>query len=183
MNAIELLTKRRSVRRYTDKVVSNEVLKEIVDIAKFSPSWANTQTTRYNFVTSENLLKEIAENGVRGHVYNKKAIDRAKGILVLTYVEGVSGVLEGKVEDTNGENTAKWEVFDAGIACQTFCLAAYEKGVGTCIFGVIDDEKIAKIINLPENEKVAAIITYGYFEDEGKAAPPRKETEELMKVL
>ncbi len=183
MNAIELLTTRRSVRRYTDEVVSSEVLKEIIDIAKFAPSWANTQTARYNFVTNESLLKEIAENGVRGHVYNKKAIDRAKGILVLSYVKGESGVLEGKVEDTDGENVPKWEVFDAGIACQTFCLAAYEKGVGTCIFGVIDDEKIAKIVNLPENEAVAAIITYGYFENDGKSAPPRKELNELMRIL
>ncbi len=182
MNAVELLTTRRSVRKYTDKEVTNEVLKEIVDIAKFSPTWANTQTARYTFITKDEMLKEMSEKGVKGFVYNKKTIENAKGIAVLSYVTGKSGKLDDKVSEFNAEDATKWEVFDAGIACQTFCLAAYEKGVGTCIFGIIDDVEIAKIINLPENEKVAAIITYGYF-DELPKPTPRLDTEDYMRVL
>lgn len=36
-------------------------------------------------------------------------------------------------------------MFDAGIAAQTFCLAAHEKGIGTVILGVFDDKKLRKL--------------------------------------
>ncbi|MFT5873469.1 MAG: nitroreductase [Clostridium sp.] len=71
-------------------------------------------------------------------------------------------------------------VFDAGIASQTFCLAAYAKGVGTVIRGVINDESISKIVGLPEEETVAALIVYGY--EEGHPEPTqRKEVDEIMR--
>ena len=57
-------------------------------------------------------------------------------------------------------NSTLWEVFDAGIAAQQFSLAAYSKGVGSVIMGVINAEKIAEIINLPSEEKIAALIVF-----------------------
>jgi nitroreductase len=57
-----------------------------------------------------------------------------------------------------------------------------EKGVGTCIFGVIDDAAIAEIIGLPENETVAALIVYGY-PDEHPVPTPRKPVEEILRFL
>lgn len=75
-----------------------------------------------------------------------------------------------------------WEVFDAGIACQTFCLAAHAKGIGTCIMGVIDEKSISKIINLPQEETVAALIVYGY-EDGHPSPTPRKDIDEIMRFV
>lgn len=99
---------------------------------------------------------------------------------MLSFVKGKSGKLDDKYA-TSMENT--WEVFDAGIACQTFCLAAHAKGVGTCIMGVIDEKSIARIVNLPEEETVAALIVYGY--EDGKHAAPtqRKNVEEIMRFV
>ena len=64
-----------------------------------------------------------------------------------------------------------------------FCLAAYAKGVATCILGVINNEAIAQKIGLPENEKVAAIIVYGYEEGEHHQAPARKPLEEVLRFI
>ncbi len=41
----------------------------------------------------------------------------------------------------------RWEVFDAGIATQTFCLAAHAKGVGSVILGIFDEEKIHQYVS------------------------------------
>ena len=70
-------------------------------------------------------------------------------------------------------------MFDAGIATQTFCLAAHSYGVGSVVMGIFDEEIIANVVKLPEGQKIAAIIPIGYpkFAPE---APPRKTVESLL---
>ncbi len=182
MDAIKMLEERRSVRKFKDEVVSRQLMTEIVDIARWAPSWANFQVARYTLVDNAEKIKEIAEHGVNGFVYNARTLNNAKGVAILTYVKGKSGTKpggEGYVTSKDGE----WEIFDAGIACQTFCLAAHAKGVGTCIFGIIDDVKIAEIAGIPADETVAAIIVYGYEEGEHAQPTPRKGVEEILRFV
>lgn len=178
MDAIEMIKERRSVRKFLDKKVDRQTMKEIVSISRWAPSWANYQVARYTLVDDDSLIKEIAQYGLNGFSYNIGTLENAKGVAVLSYVKGKSGKLDDGDYVTSKADV--WEVFDSGIACQTFCLAAYAKGVGTVIFGVIDDQAIAKIVNLPEDETVAALIVYGY-EDGHPKPSPRKETHEIMR--
>ncbi|MFI3261475.1 MAG: nitroreductase family protein [Rikenellaceae bacterium] len=180
MNAIEMIKERRSVRNYKNEKVSRELMREIVDLSRWAPSWANFQVARYTIVDNDQMIKAIYEKGVNGFAYNMNTLKNAQGVMVLSYVKGKSGTLgDDKAATSKG---AQWEMFDAGIACQTFCLAAHAKGVGTCIFGIIDDAAISKIVGLPEGETVASIITYG-FEDGDHAAPTsRHSVEQVMRV-
>ncbi len=180
MNAVDLIKGRRSIRKYKDEVVSKEVLEEIMEMTKYAPSWANFQIARYNFITDEEMIAKISEKGVNGFTYNKNTLKNTKNILVLSYVQGKSGKLDISKDDFATTKSNEWEMFDAGIACQTFCLAAYEKGIGTCIFGVIDDKAIADIIGLPEGETVGTVITFGY-PDETINSSPRKDVSEIAR--
>ncbi len=182
MDAVKLLIERRSVRKYKPEIVDKAIMRDIAEVAKFAPSWANLQIARYTFITDENIIASIAKEGVNGFSYNVKTLNYAKNVAILSYVKGKSGKLH---DEQAGYATSKgqgWEMFDAGIACQTFCLAAHEKGVGTCIFGIIDDEAIAKIIDLPDDETVAAVITYGYPIEE-REAPPRLDVDEIVRFI
>lgn len=185
MDAIQLLTNRRSVRKYKDQAVPKELIEEIVQLSQFAPSWSNYQIARYNIIEDKSLIKEIANNCVRGFVYNTKTLTRAQGVVVLSYVTGKSGSLQDKVkpENANSDNTMAWECFDAGIACLQFCLSAYAKGVATCVLGVINNDAIAKTIGLPEDEKVAALIVYGYEDGEHHEAPARKDIQEVLRFI
>lgn len=180
MNATEMLTGRRSIRKYTDKTVPEETLKEIVELSKFSPSWANFQIVRYNFISDKNLISKISAEGVNGFAYNQATLKNTNNVLVLSFIKGKSGKLDPTKNQYITTKSSEWEMFDSGIACQTFCLAAHEKGIGTCIFGVFDSKSIAKIIDLPENETVAAVITLGY-PNENVSAPKRKTVSELTR--
>lgn len=180
MDAIEMIKERRSVRNFKDEKVDRELMKEIVDIAKWSPSWVNYQVARYTLIDNEEIIEKIANDCVKGFAYNTNTLKNAKGVAVLSFVKGKSGKLEQYGIEESANNT--WEIFDAGIACQTFCLAAHAKGIGTCIMGVINEDSIAKVINLPEEETVAALIVYGY--PDGEIAPSkRKDTEEIMRFF
>ncbi len=180
MDAIEMIKERRSVRKYRDQKVDRKLINEIIELSRWSPSWANLQIARYTIVDDEERITQIYERGVNGFGYNMKTLKNTKGVLVLSYVNGKSGKIDGvNYATSKGES---WDMFDAGIACQTFCLAAHALGVGTCIFGIIDDTAIAQIADIPASESVAAVITYGYEEGEHPAPTPRKPLSEIMRV-
>lgn len=185
MDAIQLLKNRRSVRKYKDQIVPRELIEEIVKLSQFAPSWSNYQVARYNIIDNRSLIEEIANNCVQGFVYNAKTLTRANGVVVLSYVTGKSGSLKDKVkpEDVVSDNSGAWECFDAGIACLQFCLSVYAKGVATCVLGVINNDAIAQKIGLPENEKVAALIVYGYEAGEHHEAPVRKDINEILRFV
>ena len=180
MDAITMIKERRSVRKFKSETVDRETMKEIISISRWAPSWANYQIARYTLVDDKATIKKLATDGVKGFVYNVNTLKNAQGVAVLSFVKGKSGKLDSDDYATSKAND--WEVFDAGIACQTFCLAAHAKGVGTCIMGVIDDSSISEIAGLPEEETVAALIVYGY--EEGHPAPtPRRDVDYIMRFV
>lgn len=181
MDAVSMLKQRRSVRKYKDEKVDRATMKEIIDISRWAPSWANFQVARYTLIDDAALIEKLAATCVKGFTYNIKTLQKAPGVAILSYVKGKSGRLE-QYDVESGADADVWEIFDAGIACQTFCLAAHAKGVGTCIFGVIDNDAIARLIELPTEETVAALIVYGY-EDGHPEPTSRMEAEEIMRFF
>ncbi len=180
MDAIDMIKERRSVRNYKKEKVNRELMREIVELSRWSPSWANFQVARYTIVDNDEMIRAIYERGVNGFAYNMNTLKNAQGVMVLSYVKGKSGTLgDNKAATSKG---MQWEMFDAGIACQTFCLAAHAKGVGTCIFGIIDDAAISEIVGLPAGETVASIITYGFEEGDHAAPTQRHSVNEVMRV-
>lgn len=181
MQIEECIKSRRSVRKYSEKEISNEVLSEIVDLARFSPSWKNTQVVRYHVVKNPDIKEKIAQNCVLGFEFNAKTIVRCKALVIVSVVTGISGYEKDGSYSTSQED--RWEMFDAGIANQTFCLAAHSKGVGSVILGVFDENKIRQYISLPENERVTNLIALGYPLEPAKSGPPRKEVSELLEII
>ena len=180
MNAADCIKTRRSIRNYKEEQISQEVLREVVDLARFAPSWKNTQIARYYVVQDAVLKQNIAENCMMDFTFNTKTLTKAPALVVVAYVEKRSGFERDGSFSTSKED--RWEMFDAGIATQTFCLAANEKGLGTCIMGIFDEAKIAEAISLPEGQKIGAVVAIGYPAEEPQA-PARKEVEQLVQFL
>lgn len=180
MNGTDLITGRKSIRKYKDEVVSREKIEAVMEEVRFTQSWGNSQTARFTFISDLEKIEQIMNEGVNGFVYNVKTLKHAKNIMVLSFVHGKSGKFDdGDYVTSKG---AAWEIFDNGIACQTFCLAAYNHGIGSCVMGVIDDKKIHEIASLPEEETVGALITFGYPNEEGRVSA-RLSVDELCTFL
>lgn len=180
METLECIKSRRSIRKFKENPVDHETIQQIVDAARFSPSWKNTQIVRYHVIEDASILENIANNCVLDFEFNQKTISRAPQLVVVSMVEKRCGYEKDGSFSTSKED--RWEMFDAGIASQTFCLAAHDMGVGTVILGIFDEDKIAKAISLPEGQKVAALIAMGYPNQECDA-PPRKEMEQLVNYI
>ena len=178
MELRQAVKERRSIRKFMDRPVPHEDIEEIIEAARYSPSWKNTQITGYVLVESPEMKEKLGSGDYcYGFMFNAKTLKSAPQIMILTYKKGVSGFeKDGSFATPKGEF---WEAFDVGIAAQTFCLMAHEKGIGTVIQGYFDDAKLAELLELPEDMSVGAVIPMGYFE-EAPAAPQRKEVSELL---
>lgn len=180
MEALQCIETRRSVRKFKEEAVSHEVMEAIVKEASFAPSWKNSQVVRYVVVENQEIKSKIANDAVLGFTYNTGTIENAAALVVVTMIHGRSGFEKDGSYTTSKED--RWEMFDAGIATQTFCLAAHEKGVGSVVMGIFDEAQIAELISLEEGRKVAALIAVGY-PDEEPAMPRRKEVAELVRFV
>lgn len=171
---------RRSIRKFKNEAVSDELISKIVKIATLAPSWKNSQTTRYIAVSSEAIKRELAEKCVMNFEFNKKTILAAPMVIVVTTVSPRSGFeRDGSPSTSKGTH---WESFDAGIATQTLCLAANELGLGTVVLGVYDEAKVIAVAKIPEGQKVSAMVAIGYA-DETPAMPKRKDAAEILSFL
>lgn len=175
MTAKECIVGRRSIRNFTEAPVSHELISEIVETASYAPSWKHTQIVRYIAVEGE-LKNQIAEC-TSAYPHNGEIIASAPMVIVVTIIKGRSGYeRDGSFSTHRGEG---WQMYDAGVASEAFCLAAYEKGLGTVIMGIFDDDKVAEILNVPAERDVIALIPIGYPAEE-PTAPRRKPVEELL---
>lgn len=175
MTAKECITGRRSIRRFTDRPVSHELLSRILETASFAPSWKNTQITRYIAVEGE--AKAALAKCTSLFPGNGAIMESAPVVIAVTIITGRSGYeRDGSFSTPKGD---RWQMYDAGIASEAFCLAAHEEGLGTVILGLFDEEEAAKLLNLPEGRQLAALIPVGY-PAEAPAAPRRKTVEELL---
>lgn len=180
METVKCIETRRSIRKFKTQQVPRETMQEIVAAAAFAPSWKNTQVTRYVVIEKAEIKQRIADEATLGFEHNNGIIKDAPALVVVTMVHGRSGFERDGSYTTSKED--RWEVFDAGLATQTFCLAAHDKGVGSVILGIFDESKVAEIIGLAEGQKVAALVAVG-FADEEPVAPKRKTVEDLVSFL
>ena len=177
MDVSQAIKTRRSIRKYKQEAVPHELIEEIVADAAYAPSWKNTQIARYVLVEDRAAIDKMAEEMVLDFKFNEKTLKSCAALMVLTYITGRSGFERDGSYATPKE--AGFEMFDAGIAAQTFCLAAWERGVGTVITGYFDEEKIIELLKLPEDRKIGCVIGLG-FPDEEPAAPKRKRGSDLL---
>lgn len=177
METINCIKTRRSIRKFEDKPVERDLIEQLVSAASYAPTWKNTQTTRYVAVIDPELKAEIAEQCTLGYEGNTRIIKGAPVLIVTTIVHGRSGFERDGSFSTSKED--RWEVFDAGICAQTFCLAAHDAGLGTVIMGIFDENAVAEKLNLPEGQIASSLIALGY-PAVSPDAPRRKDVADLL---
>lgn len=177
MNIAECIKTRRSIRKFSAERIPHDTLYSIIETASFSPSWKNTQIVRYLCVEDSSLIKAIAADTARTFPHNGMIMEHAPMLVALTILKNRSGFeKDGSFSTPKGSG---WQMFDAGVAAQTFCLAAWEHGIGSVIMGIFDEAAISKLLEIPPEQELAALLAIGYPAEE-PSAPRRKSAEELL---
>ena len=175
MTAKDCIIGRRSIRQFTDQPVSHELLEQIVETASYAPSWKHTQIVRYIAVEGETKDKLAACTST--FPGNGKIMANAPMVIAVTIIKGRSGFeRDGSYTTARGDS---WQMFDAGVASEAFCLAAYEQGLGTVIMGIFDQKEATELLQIPDDRDLIALIPIGY-PAESPTAPRRKSVEDLL---
>ncbi|MCM1091343.1 MAG: nitroreductase family protein [Butyrivibrio sp.] len=175
MTAKECIIGRRSIRSFTEQPVSHELLEQIVETASYAPSWKNTQITRY--IAVEGAMKDKLAKCTTIWAGNGNIMDNAPMVVAVTVITGRSGFeRDGSFSTGKGDG---WQMYDAGVASEAFCLAAYEQGLGTVIMGLYDEADAAKLLELPDDQELVALIAIGY-PAQNPDAPKRKPVTDLL---
>ena len=175
MELKEAVKTRRSIRHYKTDPVDDNLIKEIFELVKMSPSWANTQCWEFVVVKDEEIKKQLVETMPEKNPARKATMD-APVLIVALGKKGLSGFKKGEAMTNKGDT---WYMFDVGIAMQTLSLVAHDMGLGTVILGLFDAEKAGEILEIDKNVEVVAMTPLGYPAKDSKC-PPRKDIKEFV---
>ncbi len=176
MTAKECILGRRSIRKFKADPVDHALLESIVETASYAPSWKNTQIARY--IAVEGALKDqIGRECTTAFPGNGMIIEKAPLLIAVTMIKNRCGYERDGSFTTDRKDG--WQMYDAGIASQTFCLAAHEAGLGTVIMGIFDRPEIEQLLEIPDDRELVALIPVGY-PDEAPTAPRRKTVSDLL---
>ncbi len=168
---MQLSLRRRSVRHYKDKQVTEEVVKKAYEVAKYAPSACNRQSFHYYFYNQPEIVKKLSQipGGVAGYDIPS----------VVVLVGNYNGYFDER--DINAP------IIDASLSAMSFLYALETLGLASvCINwpNLPDREKnIRKVLNLKKHEFVIMMIGLGYADAKGKVPFSQKRIpEEVVKV-
>ena len=187
---------RRSIRKFKSQDVPKNVITEILEEARWSPSWGNTQPWDLYVLKGKtlakfkemNLKQTLAGAAIASDV---PMLEKWPDAMKVRYGElgkvilSVQGI---KREDKEGrdkyyqnmvsmfdapclilacisrDNLVEYQMLDIGLIAQTICLAAYGKGLGTCLLAAAArfSAEIRKIAAIPADKKIVVGIALGY---------------------
>ena len=174
MEVLEAIKTRRSIRKYKATPVDDKTIDTILEAARWAPSWANTQCSRFIVVRDSQIKEELANMAGKNPV--TEAIRNAPVVIVACAELGKAGYYHGEPVTDVGD----WYMFDVAIAMQNLVLAAHSLGLGTVHTGLhFDSRKAATILGIPEGFRAVEMTPLGY-PDQEPIAPPRKEPAEVI---
>ena len=172
MNFTEIAKTRQSCRKYNpEKAVEREKLDAILESARLAPSACNGQPYHLTVCTGETA--KAAASAVTGMGMNKFAADAPVLIVISEEDYVATAALGAKVKKND------YRSMDIGIAAAYITAEAAAQGLGSCILGWLDDDKLRKICGV--DKPVRLVITIGYpAEGDTLRTKKRKDIEEFV---
>jgi nitroreductase len=175
MDLFEALKGRRSVRKYAERDVPDDVLEQVLEAARCAPSWANTQCWRFVVVKDPETRRRLSETLPAGNPA-RNAVASAPVVIAACGEKGTSGFYRGAAATSLGD----WLMFDVALALGQLTLAAHALGLGTVHVGLLDVDRAGVILGLPQNVQLVELLPLGRPDHQPKA-PPRKPLSEIVR--
>jgi nitroreductase len=151
MSLLEVIFRRRSIRRYKAESIPDDVLRNILEAGRLAPSADNAQPWHFVVVTERKTKVKLSTGR-----WNRFIKNSAVTIVGCGYAYN------------------EWSTIDVTIALENMVIAAEAQGVGSCWIGDFEEEKVKKLLGISKNLKVVALVSFGY--PAFKPKPPKKKS-------
>jgi nitroreductase len=158
MSLVDVILSRRSIRNYKKKKVPKKVLNRIFEAGRQAPSASNVQPWHFIVLTDFEVKEKLSHGR-----WNTFVKDSAFTVVGCAYVG-----------DSYGQ---KWSTVDTTIALENIVIAAWALGIGSCWIGDFEEEMVKKLLNIPEDWKVIALISFGYSAEQPEISLKKPLTE------
>lgn len=165
---LDLCRTRRSVRAYKPQIPKKEDLQYIFECVRMAPSAVNFQPWRFFLVTDKDTLARLAES------YNRDWFKTAPACIV--------ACRNADEEWKRGADGKPLGDIDVAIAVEHLCLAATERGLGTCWVCNFEVEKCRQALDLADNLHPVVLVPVGY-PDDGPREKQRKELSDFVTII
>ena len=155
MEFAELAGIRQSVRSYSGKAVEEEKLMQCIETARLSPSANNSQPWRFVVVDEPELRDRIAD-AAAGMGMNKFVRQAPVIIAVVLEKQNMLSAVGSVIQDK------EYRLLDIVIAANQLCLQAAALGLGTCMVGWFDENKVKRLLGVDKKRRIPLLITLGY---------------------
>lgn len=163
---LTLATERYSVRKFSDRPVEQEKLDKILEAGKVAPTAVNSQPQKIYVAKTPEAIEAL--NTVSPCLYG------APQCFVFCYND--------QTVCKRGENSTYGEI-DVTIVLTHMMLQAQELGIGSCIVGYFDQQKIKEVLNIPEGIHPILIMPFGYAAQDAKPSPRHSEYRPLSETV
>ena len=163
----EVIEKRYSCKKYSDKKVEKEALEAILNAGRVAPTARNAQEQRVYVIESKEALAKIDE--VTPCRYG------APTVLVVAFDKEHVFTYPGGQRDSGIE--------DASIVATHMILAAADEGVDSCWVNNFNPEVLEKSLGLPENEEILMIMDLGYALEGAGPLPNHIKRKDLTETI
>lgn len=147
------ILKRRSIRKFKETEISDEILEKLVSAGCAAPSACNKHPVSFYVVTNREKLEELSASG---------RFTKMKSPLAIVVVGNLKRALPLQLAD--------YWIHDAGAATENILIEATSLGLGSCWCGVHPQkrvmEKVSRALGLGDSEIPFALIKIGYPDEE-----------------
>lgn len=155
MDVYEAMRQRRSVRKFEDRPIPDDVLTRVLDAGALAPTGRNRQEWKYVVVRDAETKRRLAEAS------EQEFIGTAQAVVAVVSLDPVRemfcGIPAGPV--------------DCAIVIDHMTLAAVAEGLGSCWIGHFDQDKCCDIMDVAAPAKIIEMLVLGY---PGDAASEKK---------
>ena len=176
MDFLELCARRQSCRNFEKRPVEHEKLLKCVEAGRLAPSACNSQPWSFVVAESPEVVAEAAKCGQQLGL--NVFLSNASAVIVVLEEHAVLVPTLRSILDS--QYFAKR---DSGNAVMQICLAAEEQGLGTCIIGAYDREKLCTLLDIPAEKQFSAFIAVGYPADTTVRPKMRKPLEDIARFV
>ncbi len=158
MDFDKLVLKRESVRKYTDKEIKKEDIIKCVEAARMTPSAHNSQPWTFIVVDEEELKNKVADTTFNTVVRFNKFVPDAK-VIVAVVIEKTHFAMVG-----SNKSDDEYNMIDMGAAVEHFCLQAADIGIGKCLLGYFNENKVKELSFCTGNREPVKQVTSGIWQ-------------------
>jgi nitroreductase len=174
-NFMGLCLRRQSCRRFGGRPVEREKLIACIEAARLAPSACNSQPWHFYLVRDPKLVKDVG--AATQEAGANPTMDTAKAFVVITEEHArLSPMIRGMID------SQCYAHGDVGAAAALICFEAEEQGLGSCIIGSFNREKICQALGIPIEKRIRLAVALGYPESAAVREKARKGMEEVLAI-